>query len=80
MKIYAPFGQRYEPVDANMVLSYQEARDGQLLEEGITEAGAMGSFAAAGTAYATHGEPMILSTSSTPSKRAERKRQQRRQW
>ncbi|HEX4579067.1 MAG TPA: pyruvate dehydrogenase (acetyl-transferring), homodimeric type, partial [Candidatus Dormibacteraeota bacterium] len=59
VKIYAPFGQQYEPVDANMVLSYQEARDGQLLEEGITEAGSMGSFAAAGTAYATHGEPMI---------------------
>jgi pyruvate dehydrogenase E1 component len=59
VKIYAPFGQRYEPVDANMVLSYQEARDGQLLEEGITEAGAMGTFTAAGTAYATHGEAMI---------------------
>jgi pyruvate dehydrogenase E1 component len=59
VKIYAPAGQRYEPVDANMVLSYQEARDGQLLEEGITEAGAMGSFAAAGTSYATHGEAMI---------------------
>ena len=59
VKIYAPFGQQYEPVDAEMVLSYQEARDGQMLEEGITEAGSMGSFAAAGTAYATHGEPMI---------------------
>ena len=59
VKIYAPFGQQYEPVDASMLLSYQEARDGQLLEEGITEAGSMGSFAAAGTAYATHGEPMI---------------------
>jgi pyruvate dehydrogenase E1 component len=59
VKIYAPFGQRYEPVDASMVLSYQEARDGQLLEEGITEAGSMGTFTAAGTAYATHGEPMI---------------------
>jgi pyruvate dehydrogenase E1 component len=59
VKIYAPFGQSYEPVDASMVLSYQEARDGQLLEEGITEAGAMGSFTAAGTAYATHGEAMI---------------------
>ena len=59
VKIYAPFGQRYEPVDASMVLSYQEARDGQLLEEGITEAGAMGSFTAAGTAYATHAEAMI---------------------
>jgi pyruvate dehydrogenase E1 component len=59
VKIYAPFGQLYEPVDANMVLSYTEGKDGQLLEEGITEAGSMGSFTAAGTAYATHGEPMI---------------------
>ena len=59
VRIYAPQGQKYEPVDANMVLSYQEAADGQLLEEGITEAGAMGSFTAAGTAYATFGEPMI---------------------
>ena len=59
MKIYAPFGQRYEPVDASMLLSYREASDGQILEEGITEAGAMGSFTAAGTAYATHGEPVI---------------------
>ncbi|MHB8717788.1 MAG: pyruvate dehydrogenase (acetyl-transferring), homodimeric type [Candidatus Dormibacteria bacterium] len=59
VRIYSPQGQRYEPVDANMVLSYQEAKDGQLLEEGITEAGAMGSFTAAGTAYATFGEPMI---------------------
>src|SRR5579884_73473 len=58
-KIYAPFGQQYEPVDADMVLSYQEAHDGQVLEEGITEAGSMGSFAAAGTAYSTHGQPMI---------------------
>ena len=59
VRIYAPHGQQYEPVDANMVLSYQEAKDGQLLEEGITEAGAMGSFTAAGTSYATHGEPII---------------------
>ena len=59
VRIYAPFGQRYEPVDAGMLLSYSEADDGQILEEGITEAGAMGSFTAAGTAYATHGEPMI---------------------
>jgi pyruvate dehydrogenase E1 component len=59
VKIYAPFGQQYEPVDANMVLSYREASDGQILEEGITEAGSMASFTAAGTAYATHGEPMI---------------------
>jgi len=59
VKIYAAHGQQYEPVDADMVLSYQEAQDGQLLEEGITEAGSMGSFTAAGTAYATFGEPMI---------------------
>ena len=59
VKIYAPFGQSYEPVDAGMVLSYREAVDGQILEEGITEAGAMGSFTAAGTAYATHGQPVI---------------------
>jgi pyruvate dehydrogenase E1 component len=59
VKIYAPFGQTYEPVDAGMVLSYREAVDGQILEEGITEAGAMGSFTAAGTAYATHGQAVI---------------------
>ncbi len=59
VRIYAAHGQQYEPVDAGMVLSYREAKDGQLLEEGITEAGAMGSFTAAGTAYATFGEPMI---------------------
>jgi len=58
-KIYAPFGQQYEPVDARMLLSYSESSDGQILEEGITEAGAMASFTAAGTAYATHSEPMI---------------------
>ena len=59
VKIYAPFGQLYEPVDAEMLLSYREAKDGQILEEGITEAGSMGTFTAAGTSYATHGEPMI---------------------
>ena len=58
-KIYSPLGQRYEAVDANMVLSYTEATDGQILEEGITEAGSMASFTAAGTAYATHATPMI---------------------
>ncbi len=58
-KIYAPRGQQYEPVDADLLLSYQEAADGQILEEGITEAGAMASFTAAGTAYATWGEPMV---------------------
>src|SRR6202165_2280719 len=59
VKIYSPHGQLYEPVDADMLLSYRESQQGQILEEGITEAGAMGSFSAAGTAYATHGEPMI---------------------
>ena len=58
-KIYAPGGQHYEPVDENLLLSYQEAADGQILEEGITEAGAMASFTAAGTAYATWGELML---------------------
>jgi pyruvate dehydrogenase E1 component len=52
-KIYAPGGQCYEPVDAGLLLSYQEAPDGQILEEGINEAGAMASFTAAATAYAT---------------------------
>jgi pyruvate dehydrogenase E1 component len=58
-KIYAPFGQKYEPVDSALLLSYKEDRDGQILEEGITEAGSMASFTAAGTAYSTWGEPMI---------------------
>jgi len=58
-KIYSPHGQRYESVDREMLLSYQEATNGQILHEGITEAGSMGSFAAAGTSYATHGLPMI---------------------
>jgi pyruvate dehydrogenase E1 component len=58
-KIYTALGQRYEPVDAKLLLSYNEATDGQLLEEGITEAGSMASCTAAGTSYATHGEVMI---------------------
>ena len=57
--IYAALGQRYDPVDSELVLSYREATDGQVLEEGITEAGSMASFQAAGTSYATHGLPMI---------------------
>ncbi len=57
--IYAAHGQRYEPVDSNLVLSYREATDGQVLEEGITEAGSSASFQAAATSYATHGEPML---------------------
>src|SRR3954471_7896173 len=52
--IYAALGQRYSPVDSDLVLSYREAKDGQVLEEGITEAGSMASFQAAGTSYATH--------------------------
>jgi len=59
VNIYAPRGQKYEPVDYNLMLSYQESESGQVLEEGITEAGSMGSFTAAGTAYATWGTPMI---------------------
>src|SRR5437764_215572 len=58
-EIYAPFGQKYEPVDAKLLLSYKEDKDGQILEEGITEAGSMADFTAAGTAYATWGQPMI---------------------
>ncbi len=57
--IYQPGGQRYEPVDAGLLLSYHEAPDGQILEEGITEAGAMASTLAAGTSYVTLGEPMV---------------------
>ncbi|MGD9720917.1 MAG: pyruvate dehydrogenase (acetyl-transferring), homodimeric type [Pirellulales bacterium] len=57
--IYSHAGQLYEPVDAGMLTYYREAKDGQLLEEGITEAGSMSSFIAAGTAYATHGINMI---------------------
>jgi pyruvate dehydrogenase E1 component len=53
--IYSYIGQLYEPVDADSLLYYKESKDGQLLEEGITEAGSMASFIAAGTAYATHG-------------------------
>jgi len=58
-KIYSPHGQTYDAADRNLLLSYKEAEQGQILHEGITEAGAMGSVTAAGTAYATHGEHMI---------------------
>jgi len=57
--IYAHNGQLYEPVDSHLLLYYREAKNGQILEEGITEAGSMGSYTAAGTAYATHGLNMI---------------------
>ena len=53
--IYSHVGQRYEPVDRETLLYYKEATDGQILEEGITEAGSICSFIAAGTAYASHG-------------------------
>jgi len=57
--IYASRGQLYTPVDSANFLFYREAYNGQILEEGITEAGSMASFTAAGTAYATYGVPMI---------------------
>ncbi len=57
--IYSHVGQIYEPVDKESLLYYKEAKDGQILEEGITEAGSMSSFVAAGTAHATHGINMI---------------------
>ena len=53
--IYSSLGQLYEPVDKDVITYYKEAKDGQILEEGITEAGSMSSFIAAGSAYATHG-------------------------
>ncbi len=57
--IYSSRGQLYEPVDRKQLLHYKESKTGQMLEEGITESGSMGSFLAAGTSYAAHGEPMI---------------------
>ncbi len=57
--IYSPKGQLYQPVDIKSLLYYHEAKDGQILEEGITEAGSIASFVAAGTSYATHGQHMI---------------------
>ena len=57
--IYSPTGQLYEPVDRSSLLYYRESKTGQILEEGITEAGAMSSLIAAGTAYSTHGFHML---------------------
>ncbi|MFM8388196.1 MAG: pyruvate dehydrogenase (acetyl-transferring), homodimeric type [Actinomycetota bacterium] len=57
--IYASQGQKYEPVDHALLMSYAESSDGQILEEGITEAGSMSSFIAAGTSYSTRGVPMV---------------------
>ena len=58
-KVYSPHGQMYESVDRKLLLSYKESTQGQMLHEGISEAGAMASAIAAGSAYSTHGEPMI---------------------
>ncbi|HLS03471.1 MAG TPA: pyruvate dehydrogenase (acetyl-transferring), homodimeric type, partial [Actinomycetales bacterium] len=58
-KIYNPHGQTYTPVDANMMLSYRESAQGQVLHTGINEAGSVAAFTAAGTAYSTQDEPMI---------------------
>ncbi|KWT60402.1 pyruvate dehydrogenase [Streptomyces albus subsp. albus] len=57
--LYSPVGQTYDPVDRDQLLYYKEAKDGQILNEGITEAGSLADFTAAATSYATHGEPMI---------------------
>ncbi|WP_327404645.1 pyruvate dehydrogenase (acetyl-transferring), homodimeric type [Streptomyces sp. NBC_01288] len=57
--IYSPKGQTYEPVDRDQLMYYKEAKNGQILNEGITEAGSMADFIAASTSYATHGEAMI---------------------
>ncbi len=58
-KIYDHLGQTYEPVDQDLLLTYKQAADGQIIHEGITEAGSMATFHAAGSSYATHGEPMV---------------------
>ncbi len=58
-KIYSPSGQTYESVDRALLLSWKESQSGQILHEGINEAGSMASATAVGTSYATHGEPMI---------------------
>ncbi|RXS78915.1 pyruvate dehydrogenase (acetyl-transferring), homodimeric type [Streptomyces sp. TM32] len=57
--LYSPRGATYDPVDRDQLLWYKEAKDGQILNEGITEAGSLADFTAAATSYATHGEPMI---------------------
>ncbi len=58
-KIYSPHGQTYTSVDRDLVLAYKESTSGQILHEGINEAGSVASFTAAGSSYSTHGEPMI---------------------
>jgi pyruvate dehydrogenase E1 component len=59
IKMYSPHGQTYTPVDNDLMLAYREAKNGQLLHLGINEAGSVAAFTAAGTAYATHGVPMV---------------------
>jgi pyruvate dehydrogenase E1 component len=59
IKIYNPHGQKYTSVDAELMLAYKEAKDGQILHLGINEAGSLAAFTAAGTSYATHGQPMV---------------------
>lgn len=59
LKIYSPHGQQYTPVDKDLMLSYKESTSGQILHEGINEAGSVASFVAAGTSYSTHGVAMI---------------------
>ncbi|MCB1002019.1 MAG: pyruvate dehydrogenase (acetyl-transferring), homodimeric type [Acidimicrobiales bacterium] len=59
LKIYASQGQKYEPVDHDLLLSYTEASNGQILEEGITEAGSLASFIASATSYSTRGFPTV---------------------
>jgi len=59
LKIYSPHGQQYTSVDRELMLSYKESESGQILHEGINEAGSVASFTAAGTSYSTHGVPMI---------------------
>ena len=59
IKIYNPHGQHYTSVDADLMLAYKESEQGQILHMGINEAGSTAAFTAAGTSYATHGEPMI---------------------
>jgi pyruvate dehydrogenase E1 component len=57
--LYSPHGQTYEPVDKDLLLTYTEKKNGQILHEGITEAGSMGSFSAVGSSYASTGEPLV---------------------
>ena len=59
IKIYNPHGQKYTSVDADLMLAYKESQQGQIIHTGINEAGSLAAFTAAGSSYATHGEPMV---------------------